>query len=120
MVKDEYNGLQYTLKASPSVKKLMQLRYKLSNSTFLFKRDQFIATTIDTTLGENETEILFIGAYYKVMKRLLKNITVIVLKNIFKIRNTKKPFNSILKQASDNMNCLNNKWLKNESSCPVN
>lgn len=91
MVKDEYDGLQNILKAKTSIKKLMLLlRYKLSKPIFLVRRDQIIATTITTTLSEDETGILFIGAYHNVMKKLPKDITVIELKEISKIRKYQK------------------------------
>jgi hypothetical protein len=91
MVKDEYDGLQSILKSKTNIKKLfLLLRYKISKPIFLKRRDKFIATTIDITLGENETGILFIGAYHNIMKRLSKDITVIELKEIAKIRKYQK------------------------------
>jgi hypothetical protein len=91
LVKDEYDGLQSILKAKTSIKKLiLLLRYKFSKPIFLFRRDQFIATTIDKTLEENETGILFIGAYHNVIKKLPKDITVIELMEIAKIRKYQK------------------------------
>jgi hypothetical protein len=87
MVKDEYDALQYILKSKTNIKKLfLLLRYKILKPIFLLRRDKFITTKIDTTLGENETGILFIGAYHNIMKRLPKDITVIELKEIAKIR----------------------------------
>ena len=91
MVKDEYDGLQKVIKAKTSVKKLwLLLRYQILKPIFLFRRDRFIARTIDETLEQNETGILFIGAYHNVMKRLPKDITVIELKEIAKIRKYQK------------------------------
>jgi len=95
MVRDEYDGLQLIIKSKTNIKKLIQLlRYKILKSIFLRRRDRFIAATIDETLGPNETGILFIGAYHNVMKRLPKNITVIELKEVAKIRKYQKTIQS--------------------------
>ena len=95
MVKDEYDGLQLIIKSKSNVKKLIQLlRYKMLKPIFLRRRDRFIAETIDKTLEPNETGILFIGAYHNVMKRLPKDITVIELKEVAKIRKYQKTIQS--------------------------
>lgn len=87
MVKAEYDGLQSILKSKMSIKKLLNIiKYKFSKSKYLTRRDKFIADRIDKTLDQNETGILFIGAYHNVMKRLPKDIIVIELKEIAKIR----------------------------------
>jgi hypothetical protein len=61
---------------------------------FLRRRDRFIAATIDETLESNETGILFIGAYHNVMNWLPKDITVIELKEVAKIRKYQKAIQS--------------------------
>jgi hypothetical protein len=95
MVKDEYDGLQSVLKSKTNIKKLIHLlRYKISKPIFLRRRDRFIAATIDETLEPNETGILFIGAYHNVMERLPKDITVIELKEVAKIRKYQKTIQS--------------------------
>lgn len=95
MVKDEYDGLQSILKSKTNIKKLfLLLRYKISKPIFLKRRDKFIAGRISETLGQNETGILFIGAYHNIMKRLPKDITVIELKEIAKIRKYQKAIQS--------------------------
>jgi hypothetical protein len=95
MVKDEYDGLQSILKSTNNIQKLIQLlRYKLSKPLFLRRRDRFIAATIDETLEPDETGILFIGAYHKVIKSLPKDITVIELKEVAKIREYQKTIQS--------------------------
>jgi hypothetical protein len=91
MVKAEYDGLQRILKAKSNFKKiLLMLRYKLSKPLFLKRRDKFMAGRIAETLGPTETGILFIGAYHNVMNRLPKDITVIELKEIAKIKRYQK------------------------------
>lgn len=98
MVKAEYDGLQSFLKSKTNIKKLFQLlRYKISKPIFLRRRDRFIVATIDETLGQNETGILFIGAYHNVAKRLPKDIKVIELKEISKIRKYQRAIQSRLK-----------------------
>jgi hypothetical protein len=95
MVKDEYDGLQSIMKSKTNIRKLIHLlRYKLLKPIFLRRRDRFIAATIDETLEPNETGILFIGAYHKVMKCLPKDITVIELKEVAKIRKYQKAIQS--------------------------
>ncbi len=95
MVKDEYDGLQSILKSKTNIKKLFHLlRYKISKPIFLRRRDRFIAGTIDEKLGQNETGVLFIGAYHNVMKRLPKDITVIELKEVANIRKYQKAIQS--------------------------
>ena len=95
MVKDEYDGLQSVLKSKTNIKKLfLLLRYKISKPIFLIRRDKFIAGRIAETLDQNETGILFIGAYHNVMKRLPKDITVIELKEIAKIRKYQRTIQS--------------------------
>ncbi|MCK9400015.1 MAG: hypothetical protein M0Q51_08505 [Bacteroidales bacterium] len=95
MVKDEYDGLQSILKSKTNIKKLfLLLRYKVLKPIFLIRRDKFITGRIAETLGQNETGILFIGAYHNIMKRLPKDITVIELKEIAKIRKYQKAIQS--------------------------
>lgn len=87
MVKDEYDGFQSILKSKNNLTKLFYLlRFKILKPVYLKRRDQFIARQIDDTLGENETGILFIGAYHQVSKRLPKDIKVIEIKQVSKIR----------------------------------
>jgi hypothetical protein len=95
MVKDEYDGLQSIMKSKTNIRKLIHLlRYKLLKPIFLRRRDRFIAATIDETLESNETGILFIGAYHNVMNWLPKDITVIELKEVEKIRKYQKAIQS--------------------------
>ena len=58
------------------------------------RRDKFITGRIAETLGQNETGILFIGAYHHIMKRLPKDIIVIELKEISKIRKYQRAIQS--------------------------
>ena len=87
MVKDEYDGLQSIIKSKTNMRKIfLLLKYKMSKPVFLWRRDKFIAATINETLGQDETGILFIGVYHNILKRLPIDITVIELKEIEKVR----------------------------------
>lgn len=113
MVKDEYDGLQLILKAKSNIKKLIQLvRYKILKPTLLRRRDRFIAATIDETLGQNETGVLFIGAYHNVMKRLPKDVSVIELKEVAKIRKYQKTIQSRSKIKIDQLERLTQYMVK--------
>lgn len=91
MVKDEFDGLQSIIKSKSNIKKLiLLLKYKILKPRFLNRRDKFIAGRIAETLGPYETGILFIGAYHNIIKRLPKDITVIELKEIAKVREYQK------------------------------
>jgi len=98
MVKDEYDGLQNVLKSKSNLKKLfLLLKYKILKPLLLARRDNYIATTIADTLGQDETGILFIGAYHNVMKRLPHDISVIELKEVSKIRQYQKTIQFVAK-----------------------
>ena len=113
MVKDEYDGLQLILKSKSNIKKLIQLvRYKMLKPILLRRRDRFIAATIDKTLEQNETGVLFIGAYHNVMKRLPKDINVIELKEVAKIRKYQKTIQSRSKIKIDQLERLTQYMVK--------
>ncbi len=104
MVKDEYDGLQLILKSKSNIKKLIQLvRHKILKPILLRRRDKFIAATIDKTLEKDETGIIFIGAYHNVIKRLPKDIRVIELKEVAKIRKYQKAIQSRSKIRIDQL-----------------
>jgi len=95
MVKAEYDGLQSVLKSKTNIKKLfLLLRYKILKPFLLLRRDAFIANRIAETLGQNETGILFIGAYHNIMNKLPKDISVLEVKEIAKIRRYQKAIQS--------------------------
>ena len=113
MVKAEYDGLQLILKSKSNIKKLIQLvRYKILKPILLRRRDLFIAATIDKTLEQNETGILFIGAYHKVIKKLPNDITVIELKEVAKIRKYQKTIQSRSKIKIDQLERLTQYMVK--------
>lgn len=113
MVKDEYDGLQSILKSKIYIKKLfLLLRYKILKPIFLLRRDKFIAGRIAETLGQNETGILFIGAYHNIMKRLPKDITIIEVKKIAKIRKYHRAIQSFSKTITHQLEQLTQYMVK--------
>lgn len=113
MVKDEYDGLQSIIKSKININKLIQLlRYKILKTILLRRRDRFIAATIDETLELNETGILFIGAYHNVIKRLPKDIIVVELKEVEKIRKYQKTIQSRSKIDIDQLERLTQYMVK--------
>lgn len=81
LVKQEYAYIAKIAPAkSPKEKEAWDLRYRTAQDRLLRQRDDFIAKRIKDTLGEDETEILFIGAYHKILPGLPEDIKVIVVK----------------------------------------
>ncbi len=113
MVKDEYDFLQSIIQAKSAFKKLIHaLKYKIYKPQFLIRRDKFIAGRIDETLLANETGILFIGAYHNIIKRLPKDITVIELKEVAKIREYQKAIQSYPKINTQKFELLTQYMIK--------
>lgn len=113
LVKEEYDGLMSILKSGNKFMKLIRLlRYKLGKSSLLIRRDKFIAGRIDETLEQDETGILFIGAYHDTMKQLPKDIAVIELKEVEKIRAYQKAIMSRLKVKSQKLEELSQYLIK--------
>lgn len=118
MVKGEYDGLQSILQSKTNLKKLfLMLRYKIFKPILLSRRDKFIAGRIAETLGQNETGILFIGAYHNVIKSLPKDIIVIELKEIAKIRQYQKAIVSGSKITPHQLEQLT-RYIVNDSKNP--
>jgi hypothetical protein len=67
-------------------RELAALRYKLAQGKLLKQRDDFIVKRIKETLGEDETGILFIGAYHDILSKLPHDIQVSQIKDIAKVR----------------------------------
>ncbi|HUV45639.1 MAG TPA: hypothetical protein VMW45_01040 [Dehalococcoidia bacterium] len=67
-------------------KEIAALRYKLAQSKLLRQRDDFIARRIKETLSEEETGILFIGAYHDVIPKLPQDIKIKEVKKAEKVR----------------------------------
>ena len=113
IVKNEYDGLQSILKSKNNFQRLfLLLRYKILKPVLLLKRDKFIAGRIAETLGCDETGILFIGAFHKIVKKLPKDITVVQIKEIAKIRKYQKTIKSNSKVKSQQLEQLTEYLIK--------
>jgi hypothetical protein len=113
MSQDEGDEFQNVLISKSIIQRLiLLLRYNFSHRIFLKKRDQSIAKTIDETLHQKETGILFIGVYNKVMNRLAKDITVIELKEVSKIRKYQKVIQSHSKTKNNQLEQLSKYLVK--------
>ena len=74
-VKKEYDYLIQITKAKKSIKKIIAaLNYRFHKKILLKKRDEFIAKTIDNTLKQDETGVLFLGAHHEIIPRLPEDI----------------------------------------------
>jgi hypothetical protein len=62
------------------------IKYKLTKNMLLNKRDEYIVQRIDETLNEDQTGILFIGAYHNIKQRLPRDIQVKEIKDTRKVK----------------------------------
>lgn len=87
LLKEEY---EHIIKLSQS-KSLLQmglacLQYKMRKARLTRERDKFMAKTINETLQEGETGVLFIGAYHDVLPLLSRDILVMEVKEHEKVK----------------------------------
>jgi hypothetical protein len=91
LVRKEYDKLHAITEAKSIARKILAfLRYKLTKTTLLNRRDAFITERIDQTLKSGEEAILFIGAFHDVKKRLSKSIQLKEVKDTAKVRKYQK------------------------------
>lgn len=91
LVKKELDSFISLTKANSVLKKLIALlKYNLIKNILLNQRDKLIAKRIDDTLETDEIGVIFIGAFHKINKKLPKDIQVIELKEISKVREYQK------------------------------
>jgi hypothetical protein len=87
LVKQEYSYInKMTRSRSLKEKEVAALRYKLTRGKLLKQRDGFIAERINETLAEDETGVLFIGAYHNVIHRLAPDIRVGQVKDVASVQ----------------------------------
>jgi hypothetical protein len=80
LLKQEYGYIRALLEAkTEEEKKLAETRYGQVKDRLLEERDVFIARSIDSTLKDGETGILFIGASHNVLPKISKDIDVKLL-----------------------------------------
>jgi hypothetical protein len=87
LVKEERDRLLSITQTKSLFKRVLSfLKYKLIKDSLLNKRDRFIANRINETLAQNETGILFIGAYHNVKNKLSNDIRIREIKDVQKVR----------------------------------
>lgn len=91
LVKEERDRILALTQAKSLTQKIIAvIRYKLVKNRLLNKRDDFIAKKIDETLNNGAPGIIFVGAYHNIKKRLPKDIQIIEIKDIGKVREYQK------------------------------
>ena len=86
LLKEEYEHISgITRSRSAMEKNIASIKYKLRKNQLTKERDKFVAKTIDETLKEGETGVLFMGSYHNIFPYLPKDIVVKQLKNREKI-----------------------------------
>jgi len=87
LVRKEVEMLKTIPASGALVMKLIGLgRFKILRSRLLRQRDRYIARRIEETLGTGETGLIFLGAYHSIINKLHKDICVIEMKEIGKVR----------------------------------
>lgn len=71
-------------------KLIAYMKYKVTKNRLLNKRDEFIAKRVYETLNQDETGIIFIGAFHNIKERLPKDVRIIEVKNTKKVREYQK------------------------------
>ncbi|MEK6758187.1 MAG: hypothetical protein AABY51_00250 [Deltaproteobacteria bacterium] len=93
LLRKEYTLLLEISKAARPVGKLLSyLMYRLIKNRLLKKRDCYIAGMINDTLKDQETGVLFVGAYHDVRTGLSDDIQVTELKDTKKVREYQSKF----------------------------
>jgi len=91
LVKKERDRLLAITQAKSVAEKLIAfIKYKLVKNRLLNKRDNFIAKRIGETLNQDETGIIFIGAFHNIKKRLPEDIRIMEIKDTEKVREYQK------------------------------
>ena len=87
LVKKERDRLLKITQAKTTAEKLFGfIKYKLTKNMLLNKRDEFITQRIDETLNEDQTGIIFIGAYHNIRPKLPRDIQIKEIKIAQKVR----------------------------------
>lgn len=91
LVKKERDRLIAITHAKSLPEKLIAfMKYKVTKNRLLNKRDKFIAGRVGETLNQDETGIIFIGAYHNIKRRLHKDVRITEIKNTEKVREYQK------------------------------
>jgi len=93
LVKKEYDYILKLAMARKVIKKVIAaLNYRFHKKKLLRERDEFIAKTIESTLGQGETGILFLGAQHEILSKLPEDIEILRLINRERINEYRKKF----------------------------
>ena len=77
LLKEEYDYITgLTQPKSATARTTIYATYRRRKNQLTRERDRFVAKTIDETLQEGETGILFMGSYHDILSHLPKDITV--------------------------------------------
>lgn len=88
LLKEEYRRILKLAQTKSLWEKITAyIGYRLHRDRLMDKRDRFIAKTINETLKEEETGVLFIGAYHDVLPHLAEDVAVKEVKKSEKVRN---------------------------------
>jgi len=91
LVKEERDWLLRITQAGTLPEKLKAyLGFRGAKDHLLKRRDSYIAETINSTLGQGGTGILFIGAYHEIIPRLDPDIRVKEIKEVRKVKEYQK------------------------------
>lgn len=86
LLKEEYEHITgITRSGSTARRTIAHTKYKLRKNQLTQERDKFIARTINETLKEEETGVLFIGSYHNIFSYLAEDIIVEQVKDREKI-----------------------------------
>jgi hypothetical protein len=113
MVKKELDMLKSIPSSGTLLMKIIKIiKFKISRHKLLVQRDKFITESIDKTLIHNETGIIFVGAYHRVLDKLPKDIVVTEVKEVHKVREYQKllPFHAKKKERFKELT----QYLKNQ------
>ncbi len=86
LLKEEYEYISgITRSRSVAEKNITSTKYRLRKNQLTEERDKFVAKTIDETLKEGETGVLFMGSYHNIFPYLSKDIIVKQVKDREKV-----------------------------------
>lgn len=99
LLKEELNQILRIAQSSSAWEKTVtHIGKEVDRKTLLEKRDRFIAKTINDTLTDEESGVLFIGAFHNVVPMLAKNIKIQEVKSRKKVKDY---FNILISGGND-------------------
>ena len=99
LLKEELNQILRIAQSSSAWEKTVtHIGKEVDRKTLLEKRDRFIAKSINDTLTEEESGVLFIGAFHNVVPMLAKNIKIQEVKSRKKVKDY---FNILISGGDD-------------------